>query len=197
MARERQIRQVTTVYTEIVTRLINKTFRFSQGGRTIRTISGFLNEFEKEYGTVTKERLADFCICTAHAFREREKWTVQQVFGPGSLTRFRKSGQGKAYYEDNWLAEAGLTRNYLYNLIADRKEHPQAKYIYIPSEESTKKRLLNQKTGYLLCQRSTLGWSPASQTCGKCDFVQDCMKETRSKYPELYRIRLEYGKANK
>ncbi|WP_239059473.1 hypothetical protein [Bacteroides sp. 224] len=194
MARERQIKQVMTVYTEIVTRLVDKSFRFSQGGITIRAISKFLDEFEKEYGIITKERLVDFCICAAHTFREREKWTIQQVFGPKSQTRFRESKQGKVYYEDNWLSEAQLTRDYLYNLIADRKEHPQAKYIHVLSEESTKKRLLNQKIGYLLCQTSTLGWSPVSETCEQCNFQQDCKKETQSKYPELYRIRLEYGK---
>jgi hypothetical protein len=196
MARERQIKQVMTVYTEIVRRLVNKTFRFSQGGKTSRTISKFLNEFEKEYGIITKERLVDFCICTAHIYREREKWTIQQVFGPASLNRFRESKQGKVYYEDKWLSDGQLTRDYLYNLIADRKEHPQAKYIYVSSEEGTKKRLLNQKVGYLLCQTSTLGWSTVSQACNQCVFVQDCMKETQRKYPELYRIRLEYGKTN-
>ena len=197
MARERQIKQVITVYTEIVTRLVNKTFRFSQGGKTTRTISKFLDEFEKEYGTITKERLVDFCICTAHIYRVREKWTIQQVFGPTSLSRFKESKQGKVYYEDKWLSEGQLTREYLYNLIADRKEHPQAKYIHVLSEEGTKRRLLNQRVGYLLCQTSTLGWSPVSETCKQCDFQQECENETQRKYPELYRIRLEYGKRNK
>lgn len=197
MARERLIKQVMTVYTEIVRRLVDKEFRFSQGGKTTLTISNFLNELEKEYGTITKERLVDFCICTAHVYREREKWTIQQVFGSSSLKRFKESKQGKAYYEDQWLLSVQLTRNYLYNLIADRKEHPQAKYIYISSEEGTKKRLLNQEVGYLLCQTSTLGWSPVSEICKQCMFTQDCMKETQSKYPELFRIRLEYGESNK
>lgn len=197
MANEKLIKQVATVFTEIVRRLINKTFRFSQGGKTTKTISNFLNAFEEEYGAITRERLVDFCICTAHIYKDRDNWTIQQVFGPSSLKRFRESKQGKMYYEDQWLSSVELTRQYLYNLIADKKEHPQAKYIYISSEEGTKKRLLNQKVGYLLCQASTLGWSPVSETCKQCSFTQDCMAETQSKYPELYRIRLEYGESNK
>jgi len=190
MAEERQIKQVMTVYTEIVTRLVDRTFRFSQGGKTTGTVSKFLSEFEKEYGKVTKERLVDFCICTAYAYRGREQWTSQQVFGNASLKRFREAKRGARYYEDKWLAEALLTRDYLYNLITDKREHPQAKYIYVSSEESTKKRLLNKKAGYLLCQTSTLGWSPASQSCVQCRFAEECMRETQRKYPELYRIRL-------
>ncbi|MDR1089807.1 MAG: hypothetical protein LBL79_01915 [Prevotella sp.] len=197
MAGERQIKQVMTVYTEIMTRLVDKTFRFSQGGKTLRAISGFLDKFEKEYGIITRERLVDFCIYIAHIYRKREKRTIQQMFGSTSLDRFGESKQGRVYYEDKWLSDGQLTRDYLYHLIADRKEHPQAKYIYVLSEEGTKKRLLNQKTGYLLCQTSTLGWSPASETCGQCMFKRECMKETQRKYPELYRIRSEYGKSNK
>jgi hypothetical protein len=100
------------------------------------------------------------------------------------------------FYEDQWLSTAQLTRKSLYNLIADRSEHPHAKYIHAFWEERTKKRMLNKEAGYLLCRISTLGWSPVSETCGQCKFTQECMKETQRKYPELYRIRLEYGKTN-
>lgn len=197
MANEKLIKQTITVYTEIVRRLVNPTFRFSQGGATIKTISNFLDLFAQEYGTVTNERLVDFCVCTAYAYRDREQWTVKQIFGPSSLKRLRESKQGKAYYENSWLSSAQLSREYLLNLIIDKKEHPQAKYIYVQSEESTKRRLLNQGVGYLLCQTSTLGWSPLSETCKRCDFINECKKETQSKFPELYRIRVEYGESNK
>jgi hypothetical protein len=199
MEKERLIKQVTTVYAEIVTRLVDKTFKFSKGGKTIRIISLFLDRFEKEYGSITKERLVDFCICAAYLYREKEKeqWTIQHVFGQASLNRFRESKHGKTFYEDQWLSTAQLTREYLCHLITDRSEHPHAKYIYVLSEEGTKKRMLNQEAGYLLCRISTLGWSPASETCGQCKFTHDCMQETQCKYPELYRIRLEYGKTNR
>ena len=197
MASENLIKQIITVYTEIQRRLVDPTFKFSQGGATIRTLSNFLDLFAKEYGTVTKERLVDFCVCTAYAYKNRSMWTVKQAFGPASIKRLKESKQGKAYYEDSWLSNAQLSREYLVNLIIDRREHPQAKYIYVHSEEHSKKRLLNQEVGYLLCQTSTLGWSPVSDACQQCNFTERCKKETQSKFPELYRIRVEYGEANK
>lgn len=197
MASENLIKQTVTVFTEIQRRLVDPTFKFSQGGATIRTLSNFLDLFEKEFGSVTKERLVDFCICTAYAYRDRERWTIKQAFGPSSIKRLKESKQGKAYYENSWLSSAQLSREYLVNLIIDRREHPQAKYIYVHSEEASKKRLLNQEVGYLLCQTSTLGWSPVSDACKQCNYTEKCKKATQSKFPELYRIRVEYGEANK
>lgn len=196
MASENLIKQTITVYTEIQRRLVDPAFKFSQGGATTKTISNFLDLLAKEFGSVTKERLVDFCICTAYTYRNREKWTIKQAFGPSSIKRLKESKQGKAYYENSWLSSAQLSREYLINLIIDRREHPQAKYIHIQSEEASKKRLLNQEVGYLLCQTSTLGWSPISEACSECNFTEQCKKETQGKYPELYRIRVEYGEPN-
>lgn len=197
MASERQIKQLQTVYAEIVRKLINPAFKFSQGGATIRTLNNFLDLFAKEFGSVTQERLVDFCVCTAYTYRDRDSWTVKQVFGPSSLKRLRESKRGKVYYENEWLNTAQLSRGYLVNLIIDKTEHPQAKYIYVQSEEHTKHRLLNSDVGYMLCQASTLGWSPMSNSCKHCVFITQCRKETEVKYPELYRIRVEYGETNK
>lgn len=197
MANENLIKQTVIVFTEIQRRLVDPTFKFSQGGATIRTLLNFLDLFAKEFGSVTKERLVDFCVCTAYAYRNRQTWTLKQVFGPASIKRLKESKQGRAYYENSWLSSAQLNREYLVNLIIDRKEHPQAKYIYVHSEEITKKRLLNQEVGYLLCQTSTLGWSPISDACKQCNFIEQCKRTTQSKFPELYRIRVDYGEANK
>jgi hypothetical protein len=194
MEREREIRQVKIVYTEIVTKLIDKTFRFSLGWKAVSTLSRFLNDLEGEYGTVTKERIVDFCVFAIYTYRESEMRTIQKVFGKKTLKRFREVSHRQTYYENRWLSGAQLTRGSLCALIADKREHPHAKYIYMESEEGTKKRLLNQESGYLICQISTLGWSPVSETCEQCVFCQECKKETGRKYPELYRIRLEYGK---
>ena len=196
MASENQIKQTITVFTEIQRRLVNPTFKFSQGGATIRTLSNFLDLLAKEFGSVTKERLVDFCICTAYAFRERTNWTIKQAFGPAAIKRLKDKKRGTKFYEDAWLSSAQLSRQYLTNLIIDRSEHPQAKYIYVHSEEATKKRLLNQEVGYLICQSSTLGWSPVSETCKQCNFIESCKQETQRKFPELYRIRIEYGEGN-
>ncbi|MBR6130861.1 MAG: hypothetical protein IKQ20_03295 [Bacteroidales bacterium] len=197
MESEKWIKKITTVFTEIERRLVNPSFKFSQGGATSRTLANFINQFDKEFGAVTEERLVDFCICTAYAFRSRESWTVKQAFGPSSIKRLKESKHGARYYEDQWLQEKALTREQLLQMIADRSEHPLAKYIYMPAEESTKRRLLNKKVGYAICQSSTLGWSPLSCACGNCEFINDCKKETELKYPELYRIRVEYGKSSK
>ena len=105
----------------------------------------------------------------------------------------KRSSRSKQYMEDQGLSEANLTRAYLNSLIC-KKEHPQSKYIYMPSEECTKKRSINTDIGFLICSTSTLMWSPFSPACQICTNVEKCKKETAIKYPELYRIRLEeYG----
>lgn len=102
--------------------------------------------------------------------------------------------KSKVYSEDKWLSEAQLTREYL-NSLVNKREHPQAKYIYMPSEECTKKRGINTDIGFVICSTSTLMWSPFSPACQMCTNVEKCKQETAIKYPELYRIRLEeYGK---
>lgn len=196
MENEKLIKNIITVFTEIETRLVSPSFRFSQGGATIKTLSGFLQLFEKEFGSITRERLVDFCICTAYAFRNRDNWTIKQAFGPAAIKRLKDSKHGARYYEDNWLESKNLSRTYLINLIADKSEHPLAKYIFMQSEEPTKMRLLNMEVGFAVCQSSTLGWSPVSDACKMCNFSEQCKIETGKKYPELYRIREEYGKSS-
>lgn len=184
------------VYSEIMRKTVNPSFKFSQGGATYKTINNFLDKFSEEFlGTITEERLVDFCICTAYAYRGRDNWTVKQVFGPASIKRLVESKRGAKYYEDQWLSENGLSRPTLIGMIADRSEHPLSIYIFMSAEESTKLRYLNTEVGYALCQTSTLGWSPISEACLACTSAESCKKATSGKYPELYRIRVEYGKS--
>nr|DAP24430.1 MAG TPA: hypothetical protein [Caudoviricetes sp.] len=192
MANEKLIKNVVKVYTEVMRRLVDKDYKISQGGENIRIITNLLDSLGKEYGDITTERLVDFCIFSAHFYHDK-KVMLKQAFGPTALKRFKESKSGRAYYENKWLEREGITRQSLYRLIADRKDHPHAKYIYMVSEESLKYKLLNEKAGYILCQNSTLGWSPLSASCKQCIFTSECMKETQRKYPELYRIRLENG----
>ena len=196
MERERWIKNTTIVFSEIVTKLMNPSFRFSKGGATIKTLDKFLDLFEKEFGAITQERLVDFCICTAYAYRDRDQWTIKQIFGPSSIKRMSENKHGTEYYQDKWLATRSLSRGYLISLIIDKSKHPLAKYIYMHSEENTKMRCHNQEIGYMICQNSTLGYSPLSEACKSCDFVEECKNATRTKYQELYRIRIEYGKSN-
>lgn len=197
MENEKWVKNIITVFTEIETRLVSSDFKFSGGGATIRTLTNFIQLFDKEFGSVTQERLVDFCICTAYAYRSRDNWTIKQAFGPAAIKRLKDSKHGTRYYEDQWLKERDLDRGYLISLITDRSEHPLAKYIYQKSEETTKLRLLNMEVGFAVCQASTLGWSPLSDACHQCKFIEQCKTETEKKYPELYRIRVEYGESNK
>ncbi len=123
-----------------------------------------------------------------------ESALAPKTFGTTALQKYLSmSSRAKQYMEDQWLSEANLTRAYLNSLIC-KKEHPQSKYIYMPSEECTKKRSINTDIGFLICSTSTLMWSPFSPACQICTNVEKCKQETAIKYPELYRIRLEeYG----
>lgn len=192
MEQKRQIKNLKAVYTEIIKKLVNPTFKFSEGGATQKTLAKFLDLMEKEYGTVTEERLVDVCINIAYIYRNKLQ-PVKTMFGASSLKRFVQSKRGQRYYENEWLSEKEITRDDLLSIIANRKEHPLAEYIYMPSEEPRKFRLHNLRAGYAICQTSTLGWSPLSTACSTCDFAEQCKDATSQKYPELFRIRIEHG----
>ena len=80
------------------------------------------------------------------------------------------------------------------DMLADLSEHRLAKYIFLQSEELTKKRFLNTETGLMMCVCNTTGWSPLSPTCQVCKNVDECKVYTKKSYPELYRIRIEKTK---
>ncbi len=193
MDNEYLVKQSMRMFTEIVTKLISPTFRMPQGGAAIRVFTTALNRLEEKTGTLSRTRIVDYFVCSLYVFKDREtKWTINQVLGPKSLERFN-SDKGRVYYENRWLNKANLTRENLLALIADKSNHPQSQYIYLPMEEGTKNRLLNTEAGYVICQQSTLGWSPESQACSKCQFSDKCQIETSQKYPEIYRLRIEHG----
>lgn len=193
MVNEYLVKQSMRMFTEIVNKLISPTFRMSQGGAAIRVFSTALTRLEEKTGALSRTRIVDYLVCSLYVFKDREtKWTINQVLGPKSLERFN-SAKGRVYYENRWLGKADLTRDYLLTFIADKSNHPQSQYIYLPMEEGTKSRLLNTEAGYIICQSSTLGWSPESPTCSKCQFADKCQIETSQKYPEIYRLRIEHG----
>lgn len=197
MEKEKLTKQIATVFTAIINKLASPTYKFPKGGATARTLATFLDRMEHEFGAVTCERLVDACVAGAYTFKERNDWPLKQVFGPSTIKRVKENKRGQLFYQNQWLESGGLSRDALINMIKDRKEHPQAKFIYIQSEEATKKRQLNLKTGFLICQVSTLGWSPKSEACQQCNFTEDCRKETERKYPEIYRLRIENGSSTK
>lgn len=196
---ERLKKQIKTVYTEIARRLTDPTFSFPEGGKTERQLSQFIRQFTQLCGgDFNKERLVDYCVFQIHKNRNSpyQRSLAPKTFGTTALQKYQSmSSKEKKYVEDQWLSEAKLTRVYLSSLICNKTEHPQAKYIYMAAEESTKKRCVNTEIGMVICSTSTLMWSPFSPTCQRCVNAERCKEETEAKYPELYRIRLEeYGK---
>lgn len=193
MEREYLIRQTMKLFTEIATKLISSSFKFSKGGAAYNTVAKALDGVEKKYGSLTKERVVDYCVSAAYPFRERgSDWKINQVFGPKSIERLN-SDKGLRYYQDKWLARANITRSHLVSYLVDKSEHPQAQYEYLPMEEPTKSRMLNTHAGYLICQTSTLGWSPESESCSQCNYTEECKIETQKKFPEIFRLRIEHG----
>lgn len=171
-------------------------FKFSDGGATTKTIQKLLDGIQTNFGAVTPERIVDLCVCTVYAFRETPKWTIKQLMSPTGIKRLKEKERGSYFYEDRWLSKANLTRGQLVDMIKDRSQHPQAKFIYMASEEPTKLRLHNTEVGFTLCNMATLGWSPLSQACSTCKYVSDCQRETERKYPELFRLRLTHGQTD-
>ena len=193
MVNEYLVEQTKKMFSMIAIKLINPRFKFPQGGASTRLMTTALKKLEtKEHG-LSRQRIVDYVVCSAYPFKDRgEAWKVNQVFGQKSLERFN-TDKGRRFYEDKWLQSANLTRATLLKLIEDKSEHPQAKYIYMPMEEPTKRRMLNSEIGYTICQASTLGWSPESGACQACDYTHRCQIETQRKFPEIYRLRMENG----
>lgn len=174
---------------------IDSTFKLSEGGLARKAVTRILNGLEKEYGSVTEGRLVDFCIRSVYMNRNKRRQPINVLFASKYITMLKQAGNGMFYYEDQWLKDYGLSRDKLIHLIIDRSKHPLAVYISMPAEESTKQRMHNEEMGYTLCQISTLGWSPTSESCASCNFIVRCKENTRTKYPELYRIREEYERS--
>ena len=195
---ERLTKQIKTIYTEIARRLVDPSFSFPEGGQAQRQLSKFIVDFTQICGgEFNISRLVDYCVFQLHKNRnaQYQRTLAPKAFGPTALQKYLSMySKSKVYSEDKWLSEAQLTREYL-NSLVNKREHPQAKYIYMPSEECTKKRGINTDIGFVICSTSTLMWSPFSPACQMCMNVEKCKQETAIKYPELYRIRLEeYGK---
>lgn len=199
---ERLIRQIKAVYTKIASN-IDPAFKFPDGGRADGKLAKFINRLTEDLGgQFSPSRCVDYCIFQIHKNRTslHQSSLSTNTFGDTAYKKYRQmSAQNKTYAENQWLNEIGLTREELYKMVnAEKREHPQIKYIYMPSEDVTKRRCLNTEIGLLICETSTLMWSPFSPVCQQCNCVEDCKKITETKYPELYRIRIEkYGESEK
>jgi len=201
METKRQIKDIVKVYSKIVKTTIDPKFKFPERGKAIEQLSKFVNKFSVICGgEMNNSRMVDYCIFQAHK-NQNSEWQQQlsiSSFGDTAIKKYTEmSSKGKSYIEDKWLQSFDLTRSSLLSLIEKAATHPLEEYIYMKSEEVAKNRFFNSPTGYFLCSTSTLGWSPFSPTCNKCNNVDKCKEMTRETFPELYRIRLERAEHEK
>ncbi len=194
---------VERVFSFLVREMMEPSFRFPGGGIAQRQISDCLEKLGDGTGSLSREKIVDFCICQVFIASKHKDgylgyWKPSHSFGNKALTRFTNTSHGQRYYEDQWLAGKGLSRAALLDLFRDRSVHPLAKFIYPESEDRTKKRHRGSEAGLYICSVSTLMWTPFSPVCAACPSAEACREMTRRRYPELYRIRVEeHGKGGR
>lgn len=187
----------------VVRRTINPLWRISQNGMVALYIQNGIDQLQSVFGMteIDDERIVDYIVYQLYRTRNSiadGSWQTTWLFSQSAKEKFKKqflSVDGKSgmnYYINQWLDEAELSRGILTAMIAKPKPNPLKKMIYLEAEEPIKKRFLNTKEGLALCQSSTTGWSPLSDTCGRCDNRIKCEELTANKYPELLRFRKEY-----
>lgn len=198
MERDARIRVTVTLFETLVRRLLDASFRFPGGVASRRVVGDCLEKLEQQCGgELSEERIADFCLCQAHAISRfnadylQRRWSASHSFGPKARERFTASTPQRRYHEERWLATAGLSRAQLPALVRDRREHPLWQFLNPAYEEGTKNRVVNTPVGYYVCGFSTLLWNPFSEACRRCLRVERCQKRTSARYPELYRLRCE------
>lgn len=193
----------------VVKRTIDPKWRFTQSGVAAIYLQNGLQQLPSLFGVsdIDDERIVDYLIYQLYRMRSfiaDGSWQYTWLFSQSAMDKFKKqflSADGKSgmnYYINQWLDEAELSRSKLTVIIAQPKPNPLRKMVYLASEEPIKRRFLNTGDGLALCQSSTTGWSPLSETCGRCDYWVECGKMTAKKYPELMRFRKEeYGRKEK
>lgn len=192
MEKERAVKTFMQITTDLARRFGHSSFRFAGGYLIQQQIERTIDKLHDTFGGISEERLADYCIYVLYVQRDNNKILIDVLTSPKMVDKFAKRRYGARYFEDKWLELVNQTRSNIIMLAIDKSVHPHAKYIYMMAEERSKRRCLNQEAGYHLCQASTLGWSPLSEACQECNWVDDCKKETKHKFPELYRLREEY-----
>lgn len=154
-------------------------------------------------------RIVDFVVYQIYRYRDMidvktSRWSFSWCFSKTAVGKFKgqfldeKGKSGMMYYIDQWLKTAGLSRSKLEDMIADTSEHRLAKFIYMQSEDSIKRRFGDLDMRLHICMASTTGWTPRSSVCSECANYSRCMKLSMKKYPELIRLRKEeYGRERK
>lgn len=194
----------------MIERVIRQTedpkWKFGQSGAMAMYLEQGLSQLPAVFGfsNIDEERIVDYLVYQIYRLRNfitEGKFQTTWLFSQAAKEKFKKqflSADGKSgmnYYINQWLDEAELSRGLLTKMITKFKPNPLKKLIYLEAEEPIKKRFLNSNEGLALCQSSTTGWSPLSETCGQCDNREKCIELTANKFPELMRFRNEmaYG----
>ena len=186
----------------VIRRCIDPKWRYPGGPNLVllETGIGALKQLWP-YEGIADDRIVDYIVYQIYRTRDTIEqgynWKPNFLFTSYSIEKYRRqfideSGKsGMNYYINRWLDDAELTRGDLVKIIEDPKPNSMRKYIYMESEEQTKKRFLNTEVGYMLCQRSTTGWAPLSETCNRCEYKKQCKQATAKRLPELVRLRKE------
>lgn len=193
---------------KIILTLIDKRYKIPDGEINTGFIENGvkrLNEKLFPYSNMADERIVDYVVYFLYLRREpKYHFTERDMFTDHAIEKYRRqfmSETGKSginYYINQWLSEGSLNRGMLTKMIKPPKPNKMLDFIYMPSEELIKRRFYNTDNGLMLCQQSTTGWAPRSEACMGCKNVSKCKEYTRSKYPELIRLRIKdyenYGK---
>ena len=194
----------------LIRRTIDPKWKFTQSGLAALQLQKGLDMLPALFSVseIDDERIVDYIVYQIYRSTksiEDGKWNYSWLFSQNAMLKYKnqflseKGKSGMNYYINQWLDEYELSRGELTSMIAKQKPNPLRKLVYMESEEPIKKRFLNTEVGLLLCQQSTTGWSPLSETCKKCNNWIECGKMTAKKYPELMRFRKEayHGKEEK
>lgn len=196
MEKQEKINLTIRIFTYLMRETIRKSYVFPNGGITKRTMISYVEALESIHNDgLCEGRIVDYCICQVYEARKYselllKRWNASYSFGKKAIQRYCQNTNGKRYYEDVWLKGYNISRDSLIALLV-KKEHPLQKFINPEYEERTKQRMLNSEVGFYICQISTLLWTPLSESCKNCKNNERCIKILKSKYPELYRLRME------
>lgn len=195
----KQAIKVRSAINKVIFTLIGKEYKIPDGGQSLAVIEQGIKKINQKlypYSDMADDRIIDYLVYFLYLKREpRFRFTINDFFSDYAISKYRQqfmSENGKSginYYINQWLDDGELTRAALTKMIEKPRPHKMSKFIYMESEELIKKRFINTDMGYMLCQRSTTGWTPRSRYCQICKNSQQCIYATEQKYPELIRLR--------
>ena len=199
MEKDDLTKKMITLYSKIQKHFVDPTFVFPNGGRNYQHVKRCAEALiQARGGVLTKEMMVDYCVFQVYYWRNVKEsginWTVAHSFGKNAIKRFTDKTRGFTYYENLWIRDKHTNRDDLWVWCFGFDKHVYDHIVFMPAEESTKRRLHNSEFGYVICGRSTTLWSPLSPACNECVNMNRCVQRTASLYPELYRIRLESNK---